>query len=684
MSDDILNREIRYIKGVGEKRAAVFRRLQVKTIADLLTFYPRAYEDRRKICKITELVPGEFCSFDAFVITEVKSVRIRANLTITKLRASDESGSIGITFFNQPYVKDTLIPGRRYLFYGKIAAEFQGFEVNTPEYTALGDDEEIVGTIEPIYSLSAGLGRKNVMAAIESAIDIAKDHLKDAIPTHIIKTYGLANFEQAIKDIHRPPSEEELDAARKRLVFEELFTLTAGLFMLKGRRTHLSGDKYELFPMEEFLNVLPFELTGAQHRAIGDALEDISSGRLANRLIQGDVGSGKTVVAAAVAYQIIKNGAQAALMAPTEVLAVQHERTLSALFENFGVKTVLLLGKMTQKQRREALAALESGEAGLAVGTHAVISDSVSFKNLGLVICDEQQRFGVEQRAKLSAKGKNPHMLIMSATPIPRTLGLIMYGDLDLTIIDELPPGRMSVDTFIVGQDMRQRIEAFVRKQVSNKNQVYIVCPLIDENDGDEVKSVTEYAETQSEIYGDLRVATLHGRMKSSEKEAIMASFASGQVDILISTTVIEVGVDNPNATLMVVENAERFGLSQLHQLRGRVGRGKQKSYCVLFSSGGEKSAERLKILAETSDGFKIAERDLEIRGPGNFFGNRQHGLPSLKLASLSDDMELLRAAQNAAEELISLDPELEAEENRELAKRIMSMLDTKDGNVFN
>lgn len=684
MDTGILDRDIRYVKGVGEKRAQAFRKLKINKLRDLLTFYPRDYEDRRRIFKISELIAGEFCSFAAIVASPVKNSRIRNNLIISKVRAVDETGNINITFFNQPYVKDSLFQGERYLFYGKIQNEGFGFETASPEFTRLGDREPS-GAIIPVYPLTAGLSQKAVISAVDAALDLSSGKITDCMPKAVRQKYKLSEFAFALENIHRPVSEQALELARRRLVFEELMALSTGLFLLKNRQAKKEGLKFEEFPEAEFFNNLPFKLTPAQYRAYRESVDDMTSGRLMNRLIQGDVGSGKTIVAAAAAYQAIRNGAQAALMAPTEVLATQHYSTLSPLFEKLGIKTEILLGKMNARKKKAAVSAIESGQAGFVIGTHAVITESVKFQNLGLVICDEQQRFGVNQRAALSAKGENPHVLVMSATPIPRTLGLILYGDLDLSIIDELPPGRQAVETYIVGENMRGRVEAFVRKQVELSHQVYIICPLIDENDSAETKSVMEYANTLREkVYGDLRVDILHGRMKSAEKDEVMRKFYAGETNILVSTTVIEVGVDNPNATLMVIENAERFGLSQLHQLRGRVGRGSSKSYCIMFCAGGEKSLERMKILSEENDGFKIAERDLEIRGPGNFFGSRQHGLPDLKLASLASDMKILKEAQSAAEELLRSDPELADEENRLFSEKIARMFSEEKGNIFN
>jgi len=482
----------------------------------------------------------------------------------------------------------------------------------------------------------------------------------------------------AYRQIHFPDSEAELTEARRRLVFEELFLLSIGLRGIRARRDHLRVSPMPPVDLTPFYSSLPFSLTGAQQRAIDEILRDMTSDRPMNRLCQGDVGSGKTMVAAAAIYFAAKNGRQAALMAPTEILAEQHYKGLGPLLEGLGIRCALLTGSMTAATRRSILAQLTSGEIQLAIGTHALISGDVLYRDLGLVITDEQHRFGVAQRAALAGKGSSPHLLVMSATPIPRTLALILYGDLDVSIIDELPPGRQPVDTFSVRTSYHERIYAFLRKHIAEGRQAYIICPMVEENADlpDDRKAVTEYAaHLQNQIFPDLRIAAVHGRMKAKEKEAVMSAFANREADILVSTTVVEVGVDVPNATVMVIENAERFGLSQLHQLRGRVGRGKHKSYCILISdTKNEETRDRLKVMTQTTDGFKIAEEDLRLRGPGDFFGQRQHGLPAMKLADLSCDIQLLTQAQQEAEALLTADPQLRA--HPIIALRVQSLLD--------
>ena len=674
------------LKGVGEKQAAAFLRLGVRTVGELLRLYPRAYEDRRRLYTIRELIPGEPCRFVAMIAEEPVFARLKNNLTILKVKAVDETGSIRLTFFNMPYMRNLFHTGQAYQFYGRVANEGFGLTMASPEFERVSGDEAPLGAILPVYPLTAGLSRKQVTNAVRAALSACGETLPELLPESVLSAHALTRDRDALENIHFPASEEALNAARRKVIFEELFVLAAGLSMLKNRRTGLAGKRYA--PCDDALlrAQLPFALTGAQERVIAEALADLRSGRLMNRLVQGDVGSGKTLVGAFVAYQVIAGGDQAALMAPTEILASQHYATFERLFEPLGIRTVLITGKMPAAQRRAAAAAIADGTAQMVVGTHAVLSQGVDFAALGLVICDEQQRFGVKQRAALSAKGDNPHMLVMSATPIPRTLALILYGDLDLSIIDELPPGRQKIDTFLVDNGLRRRLEAFVRKQTAEGHQSYIVCPLIDETDDEEMKSVAAYADSiAKEVFPDLRVACLHGRMKSAEKDAVMAAFVRGETDVLVSPTVVEVGVAHPNATLMVVENAERFGLSQLHQLRGRVGRGAAKSYCVLVcGSGGKNVKERLQILCRSNDGYEIAQRDLELRGPGSFFGEAQHGLPSLRLASLTADMPLLQEAQRAAHALLETDPALSEPEHAALRSRVYALFDTEDGNTFN
>ncbi|MBQ4047872.1 MAG: ATP-dependent DNA helicase RecG [Clostridia bacterium] len=678
--------EIQALKGVGPKQAEAFRRLGVRTVGDLLRLYPRGYEDRRKLCTIAELVPGVACRFVALVASTPTVARLANRRTVLQFRAVDETGSVRISYFNLPYLKNQIHVGQTYQFYGRVTKNNYGLSMISPEMEPLVGDEAPEGAILPVYPLTAGLSRKQVTSAMRTALDACGDNVPEILPPEVLVAHDLADAGSALAELHFPASDEALARARRKIMFEELFLLAAGLAMLKNRRAKLTGKHYRPFNDRPLRRLLPFSLTNAQERVIAEGLADLASGRLMNRLVQGDVGSGKTLVGAFLAYHVIQNGDQAAMMAPTEILAAQHYATLEKIFAPLGIRTVLLTGKMPAAARRAAAAEIASGEAQMIVGTHALISGGVEFSALGLVICDEQQRFGVAQRAALSAKGCDPHMLVMSATPIPRTLALILYGDLDLSIIDELPPGRQTIDTFLVGQPMRQRVEAFVRKQKAEGHQTYIVCPAIDESDMDELKSVTEYAESIAEtVYPDLAVACLHGRMKSAEKDAIMADFVSGKTDVLVSTTVIEVGVDNPNATLMVIENAERFGLSQLHQLRGRVGRGKAKSYCILISAHTDAATkERLGILCKTNDGYEIARKDLELRGPGSFFGQAQSGLPSLRMASLATELPLLHEAQAAANELLAADPTLSASGHTALKAQVEQLFSTDQGNTFN
>ena len=544
----------------------------------------------------------------------------------------------------------------------------------------------LTGRIIPIYPLTAGVSQGLLYKAEAQGLEACRHLLSDCLPDAVRQAHSLCHSGFAYENIHFPASPEALELARRRLVFEELFLLSCGLQMLRSRRRDVAGPACRAADMEKFYKTLPFSLTNAQRKAIGEAVADMTSGRPMNRLCQGDVGSGKTMVAAACVWFAAQSGWQSALMAPTEILARQHYENLSPLFEKFGLRCALLTGSTKAKERRETLAALAAGEIDLCIGTHALLTEDVSYARLGLVITDEQHRFGVDQRSALSRKGSSPHLLVLSATPIPRTLALIIYGDLDVSVIDELPPGRQPVDTFVVGEKYRLRLNAFIRKQVAEGHQVFVICPLVGEEDDlpDERKAVTAYArQLREKTFPDLRVSLLHGRMKAGEKEKVMAAFAAGESDILVSTTVVEVGVDVPNATLMVVENADRFGLSQLHQLRGRVGRGKAQSYCVLLSdTQNPDTRRRLKALAATNDGFRIAEEDLKLRGPGDFFGSRQHGLPTLKAADLSCDMPLLAEARDAAQTLMAADPRLTAPEHAVLRRRIQALFDLNEGTL--
>ncbi|MGM9619785.1 MAG: ATP-dependent DNA helicase RecG [Oscillospiraceae bacterium] len=657
-----LDTDVRQLQGVGEARARSLQKLGIVTLRDLLGYFPRAYEDRQAVPSISALVPGECAAVTAMVASTPTLSRVRKGLTLVKLRAVDATGSLDVTFFNKPYAKEQFRRGEPYTFYGRVEGNLLRRQMTNPVAEKEGA-AQLTGGVVPVYPLTAGITQGFLLRIMRQALRSCIGELPEELPEEVRRQHNLCYVNYAYENIHFPSSPEALDIARRRLVFEELFFLTAGLRLWRSERLRLTVPPCKSVDMAPFYASLPFTLTGAQRRAIEDGLRDMRSGTPMSRLCQGDVGSGKTMVAAALSYFAAKNGLQTAFMAPTEVLAAQHYAGLRPLMERLGLRCGLLTGSTSAKERRELLQRLAAGEIDLLLGTHALISEDVTYAHLGLVVTDEQHRFGVRQRAALAEKGQHPHMLVMSATPIPRTLALILYGDLDVSLIDELPPGRQKIDTFYLPTSYRPRIYAFLRKQAAEGRQAYVVCSMVEESGeaDDERKAATAYAETlQQEVFPELRVGCVHGRMKPREKAAAMAAFTAGETDILVSTTVIEVGVDVPNATVMLVENAERFGLSQLHQLRGRVGRGKHKSYCILLSDNDSpETRERLKVMTETGDGFKIAEADLRLRGPGDFFGQRQHGLPAMRAADLSCDMPLLQEAQAAAEELLRQDPGL-------------------------
>ena len=657
-----LNTDVRYIKGIGEAKAKALGKLGIFTLGDLIGWFPRRYEDRRETRPISSLIPGETACVAAMIASEPKVSHIRKGMDLVKVRAVDDTGALDVTFFNQSWLKDQLRVGETYIFYGRAEGSLLRKTMAGPVVEPEGR-REFTGRIVPVYPLTAGVSQLLLSRAIRQGLDECADILPDCLPDSVRQTHGLCRVNYAYENIHFPESPEALDIARRRLAFEELFFFAIGLKLLRFRRETVSVEPFRPVDMAPFYDALPFILTGAQRRCVDEAIADMTAGKPMNRLCQGDVGSGKTMVAAACVYFCVKNGRQAALMAPTELLAEQHYRGLAPLLEQLGLRCALLTGSTPAKTKRSVTAQLASGELDFAIGSHALISGGVAYANLGLVVTDEQHRFGVAQRTALAEKGEHPHTLVMSATPIPRTLALILYGDLDVSVIDQLPPGRKPIETYAVTSAYYPRLYAFIRKQVEAGRQVYIVCPMVSENDDlpDERKAVTEYAQKlQSEIFPDLRVAYVHGKMKSREKDTVMSAFAAGETNILVSTTVIEVGVDVPNASLMVVENAERFGLSQLHQLRGRVGRGQHQSYCVLVSDNkNDETRQRLRAMTKTADGFKIAEEDLRLRGPGDFFGLRQHGLPGLRVADIGCDTRLLTEAQTAAEELLAHDPSL-------------------------
>lgn len=669
--------DIRFLKGVGEKRAELLRKKGIDTVGALLRFYPRAYLDWQNITPISECHEGENVCVRAEITSPVKTANIRRGMTLYKFSAADDSGVIEVTLFNRKYLAENLREGRSYLFYGKLGYGITLRQMSSPEIMPA----EYMG-IEPVYAAAEGLSSKTIEKIMKNAL-VYTDSMQDAIPDGIRQKNGLCDFKTALKSIHFPLERQALESAKRRLVFEELFVLQTGLLFLKRRRRALAGCTVKKNLLEEFKKTLSFKLTGAQERVINECLSDMMSPRPMNRLIQGDVGSGKTAVAAALMYISAGNGFQSALMAPTELLAEQHFKTLCKITENSGIKCALLTGSLTKKQKDEVKTGLKSGEIKVAVGTHALLTDDVEFESLGLVVTDEQHRFGVGQRGRLSSKGNNPHTLVMSATPIPRTLGLIIYGDLDISIIDEYPAGRQKIATYCVDSSYNARVYNYIKKFIAEGRQAYIVCPLVDENEALGIKSASEYYEELSENqFKDYTLGLLHGKMKPKDKESVMRRFAAGKIQLLISTTVIEVGIDVPNAALMVIENAERFGLSQLHQLRGRIGRGEYSSACILISdvkSGDTK--RRLDVIKNNTDGFKIADEDLKLRGPGDFLGSRQHGLPDMKIADIFADRETLHSAGKEAEELLRRDPMLHDAENAGLRSEITELFRRLNGN---
>lgn len=677
-----LEDSIRFVKGIGPKKAALLEKLHICTLRDALETYPRDYEDRTVLTRIADLSGDGKYAIRAIVGTEPKTSRIRKGLTLVKCTVFDESASLAVTWFNNPYAAALVRVGQEYLFYGRVQQNGRAPMLVSPQAEKITEGDEHPGRIVPIYPLTAGLTQRDMARVTEAALDAVPGDWPDPLPAVLRARYDLPDAADALAAIHRPQSADDMRQARRRMVFEELFLLCCGLQQLKERRRVDSGLVFSSAGLPDYLSVLPFAPTGAQRRAIDEIAVDCASGRPMNRLVQGDVGSGKTVVAAALCALAAQNGYQAAFMAPTEILAAQHAETLTPLLEKLGITCTLLTGSMGAAQKRAALAAVESGAAQVVVGTHALIQQGVTFRRLGAVVADEQHRFGVAQRAALAAKGEAPHVLVMSATPIPRTLALILYGDLDVSVLDELPPGRQPVATYAVGQNMRQRITAFIDKQVADGGQVYVVCPLVEEGEL-ELKSAEQHAADLQNALPHRRVAVLHGRMKNADKERVMQAFAAKEYDILVATTVIEVGVDVPNANLMVVEDADRFGLSQLHQLRGRVGRGQRQSYCIFFGADkGQTARERLKILCKTNDGFEVARADLAQRGPGDFFGRRQHGLPALHVADLASDLALMQQAREEAEQILASDPRLEG--YPELRARVRRMFEARDDEAFN
>lgn len=680
------NTNIQYLKGIGEARAKLFSKLGIETLEDLLFHFPRSLEDRREIKAISDLMDGETVCVCGSLAGEVKSYRARGRMSVTQAMVTDGTSLMRITWFNAPYISAILKRGAEFTFYGKAVYKGQYFEMVNPvteSNTLESDSSKKTGKLLPLYPSTAGLSQNQIRTALKTAFNSSDFDFADILPPWLAKEQGFKSVKESLYDIHMPQNCEDFETARKRFAFEEFLLLQLGIRLLGDERKSFRATPIKNVKcIKDFANSLPFELTTAQKRVINEICTDIQKSTPMNRLIQGDVGSGKTIVAAAAMYAAANSGFQSVLMAPTEILANQHYKNLKKLFEPFGFKTVLLTGSMPAAEKRIAKEKIQDGSAHIIIGTHALISGNVIYHNAALVITDEQHRFGVRQRLALTEKGINAHTLVMTATPIPRTLSLILYGDLDISVIDELPPGRKSIETYSVSEKMRKRVYEFLRKNVAEGRQCYIVCPLIEESETLAAKSAVEYAEKlKKSVFTKEKVEVMHGRLKSAERNEIMSRFVSGEINILVSTTVIEVGVDVPNATVMLIENAERFGLSQLHQLRGRIGRGSHSSYCIMFSEGGKIAEERMKIMCQTDDGFKISEKDLELRGPGEFFGIRQHGLPELKIANLSTDMHLLSQAKDAADAIVAQDPKLDTAENKHLKSRVLARFSEVSGN---
>jgi len=620
------------------------------------------------------LQDSETALFYAVPISKISEVRIRKGLTIYKLIVRDESGTAIISWFNQPYLKTKFIVGESYSFFGKISRKNGKVEINSPIFET-EQSKKNTGKIVPLYPLTYNLSQNVIRKIIECGMESIKDNLEETLPTYILETYNLEKISYAIKNIHFPENFEAFNKARNRLVFEELLTMQLALLNLKDKyNEEKEGITFNKnIKMSDAINKLPFKLTNAQIKVLEEIDKDMERIKPMNRLLQGDVGSGKTVVATCALYKAVKSGYQGTIMVPTTILAKQHLESIENILNQFDISSEIIISSTTKKKKEEILERLKNGDIDVIIGTHALLQENVVFKNLGLVITDEQHRFGVRQRGVLASKGNNPDVLVMTATPIPRTLALILYGDLDISIIDELPPNRKNIDTFVVTKEKEERLNNFVKKQIEEGRQCYVVCPLVEESEEINAKSVAEiYEKYKNEIFKEYRVAYLHGKMKPKEKEEIMEEFKTGNIDILVSTTVIEVGVNVPNASLMIIENAERFGLSQLHQLRGRVGRGEYKSYTILKCNGKSKlTKERMEVMEKTNDGFIISEKDLELRGTGEFFGTKQHGIPEFKIANLFKDVEMLKSVQSVAIKIIENDPRLEKEENKKLKQII-------------
>ena len=658
---------IRIFQGIGEKRLLAFHRLGIDTVFDLITYFPRRYEDRSIIKPISQVQDGETVCVETIIASDPTLARIRRGLEIVKFRAVDDSGMIDISYFNQSYIRTQFHKGDSVRFYGKIQIKNRHVTMTNPVADHLDKTSHQTGSITPVYKTTQGLTQNNIRNTMEQALSIAHE-IPELLPQDVLDEFDLCPCGDAFIQIHRPDDYGKLEYARNRFVFEEFFRLCITMQYLKQSHQDTPGIQMSKTDETDFLKTLPYSPTGAQMRAIKDIRQDMESGCAMNRMIQGDVGSGKTLVASYAAWVCCRNGCQCAMMAPTEILAEQHYRTFLKQLSPYGIQIALLTGSTPAGEKREIKKRLTEGTIHFVIGTHALFSEDVEYDNLALVITDEQHRFGVAQRNKLVQKSANAHVLVMSATPIPRTLALMIYGDLDVSVIDEMPPGRQPIETYAVNSTYRPRLNAFIQKTVEAGRQVYVVCPAIEDNEAFPLTTVEEHKQALKRALPQVRIAMVHGKMKDQEKDRIMRSFSEGEIDVLVSTTVIEVGVDVPNAALIIIEDADRFGMSQLHQLRGRVGRGDAQSYCILVSdTANDNAVERLKMMTKTQSGFEVAEKDLAMRGPGDFFGDRQHGLPPIRIADLCTDMSILQQAQSSAMDLIRKDPDLSHPDHREL-----------------